>query len=274
MVYVHDGLLEVKVESPSYSPVPGEDSVATDYSGWEDEGGTYLCPAWAIKRRLLHLVYTSAYQGDDCTGAYWASASPGDGVAMRVVARLADTASDSVRDDDGGGTLPQGRTLRAMVPALGGESTLSASVHMRTRGRRGALAPRSPFRNGTGDPFRDPQWGFVRRLGTAFGHCASGKPRTPDPLTRTSGIGTVSGMLLWLLRRWPALTNLWLPCVSSIRPSRLRGSALSGPTRRVTRRGFRRRTRLGRFDVPGPPPRRSPARMVPPPPPMVAGRAI
>lgn len=42
---VHGGLLEVKVESPSYSPVPGEDSVATDYSGGEDdEGGTYFCP--------------------------------------------------------------------------------------------------------------------------------------------------------------------------------------------------------------------------------------
>ena len=31
-----------KVESPSYNPVPGEDSFASDYSGGEDEGGTYL----------------------------------------------------------------------------------------------------------------------------------------------------------------------------------------------------------------------------------------
>ena len=44
--------LRVKSESPSYSPVPGEDSVATGYSGEEDDdGGTYFCPGWAIKHR-------------------------------------------------------------------------------------------------------------------------------------------------------------------------------------------------------------------------------
>ena len=101
---VHDDPLEVKVEPPSYSPIPGGHSVASDYSGGEDEGGSYLCPAWAIKHRLPHLVYTSAYQGGDCTGAYWASASPGGGVAMRVVARPVDTAIDPATDDDGGGT--------------------------------------------------------------------------------------------------------------------------------------------------------------------------
>ena len=33
--------------------------------GKMNEGGTYLCPAWAIKHRIPHLVYTSAYEGDD-----------------------------------------------------------------------------------------------------------------------------------------------------------------------------------------------------------------
>ena len=37
--------LRVKDESPSYSPVSGEDSVATGYSGQEDDDdGTYFCP--------------------------------------------------------------------------------------------------------------------------------------------------------------------------------------------------------------------------------------
>ena len=149
-----------------------------------------------------------------------------------------------------------------------------ASVRVGTGRGQGASTPHPPFRNGVGDPLRDPRWGFAKRLGTAFEHYASGKPHTPDSLTRISGIGIVSDMLLWLLRGWPALANLWLPCVPNIRPSRLRGTALSGPTRRVTRRGFNRRTRRGRFDVPGPPPRRSPAGMVLPPLPMVEGRAI
>ena len=74
-----------------------EDSFASDYSGGGDEGGTYLCPAWAIKHPILHLVYTSAYQGDDCTGDCWASASPGERfvtrpAGMRIVTRPADTA--------------------------------------------------------------------------------------------------------------------------------------------------------------------------------------
>ena len=44
--------LRVKSESPSYSLVSGEDSVAIGYSGEEDDdGGTYLCPGWAIKHR-------------------------------------------------------------------------------------------------------------------------------------------------------------------------------------------------------------------------------
>ena len=99
----------VKSESPSYSPVSGEDSVATGYSGEEeDDGGTYLCPGWAIKHRPPHLVYTSAYQGDDLTGAFWADANPGEGVAMRVVDRPADTAVDSLAEDDEGATPTPG----------------------------------------------------------------------------------------------------------------------------------------------------------------------
>ena len=101
--------LRVKSESPSHSPVSGEDSVAIGYSGEEDDdGGTYLCPGWAIKHRPSHLVYTSAYQGDDLTGAFWADASPGEGVAMRVVAGLADTVVDSLAEDDEGATPAPG----------------------------------------------------------------------------------------------------------------------------------------------------------------------
>ena len=55
-----------------------------------------------------HLVYTSAYRGDDLTGAFWASASPGEGVAMRVVAGLADTVVDSLAEDDEGATPTPG----------------------------------------------------------------------------------------------------------------------------------------------------------------------
>ena len=95
--------LRVKGKSPSYSPVSGEESDATGYSGQEDDDdGTCLCPGWAIKHRPPHLVYTSAYRGDDCTGAFWAGASPGEGVAMRVVVGLADTAVDPLTEDDEG----------------------------------------------------------------------------------------------------------------------------------------------------------------------------
>ena len=105
---VRDSFQKVKAESPSYTLVPGEDSTASDYLGGEDEGGTYLCPAWAIKHPILHLVNTSACQGGDSTGAYWASASPGEGVAMRIVTKPADTAIDLATDDDAGGTPSPG----------------------------------------------------------------------------------------------------------------------------------------------------------------------
>ena len=96
----------VMVETPSWFPAPGEDSFVSDYSSGEDEGGTYLCPAWAIKHRIPHLVHTSAYEGDDCTGAYWADGSSGDGVAMRIVRRPAGSAVDPVTDEDGDDSFP------------------------------------------------------------------------------------------------------------------------------------------------------------------------
>ena len=37
---------------------------------------------------------------------YWADADPGDGVAVRIVAKLADTAIDPASDDDGGSSFP------------------------------------------------------------------------------------------------------------------------------------------------------------------------
>ena len=99
---------------------------------------------------------------------------------------------------------PRGRALRGAVLALGGDPTLSASDRVRTGRGRGASARRPPLRTNMGDPLRDPRWGLVKRLSMAFGLCASGKPRTPDTVARASGIGTASGMLLWLLRGWPA----------------------------------------------------------------------
>ena len=93
----------MKSASPSWSSTPGENSWASDYSGEEDDGGTYFCPASAIKHWVPHLVFTSVYEGDDCTGAYWASANPGDGVAMGIVERAADTAVDPATDGDGRG---------------------------------------------------------------------------------------------------------------------------------------------------------------------------
>ena len=118
--------LRVKDESPSYSPVSGGDSVATGYSGEEDDnGGTYLCPGWAIKHRPPHLVYTSAYRGDDFTRAFWASANPGEGVAMRVVAGLADTAVDSLTEDDEGATpSPGAASSRCGAPARRGSDVV------------------------------------------------------------------------------------------------------------------------------------------------------
>ena len=97
-----DGI-RVKSESPTPSLISGEDSVATGFSGEEgDDDGTCLCPGWAVKRRPSHLVVTSAYEGDDLTGAFWAAASPGEGVAMRVVDQPADTAVDSFVGGEGG----------------------------------------------------------------------------------------------------------------------------------------------------------------------------
>ena len=133
--------LRVKSESPSYSPISGEDSVATGYSGEEDDDdGTYLCPGWAIKHRPPHLVYTSAYQGDDLTGAFWADASPGEGVAMRVVPGLADTAVDSLAEDDEGATpSPGAASSRCDAPAQRG----SDSVGFRLRVEAGDAGPTS-----------------------------------------------------------------------------------------------------------------------------------
>ena len=60
----------MKSEFPSWSTIPGENPFASDFSGGEDDDGTYLCPASAIKHPIPHLVYTSAYEGNDCTGGY------------------------------------------------------------------------------------------------------------------------------------------------------------------------------------------------------------
>ena len=133
--------LRVKSESPSYSPISGEDSVATGHSGEEDDDdGTYLCPRWAIKHRPPHLVYTSAYQGDDLTGVFWADASPGERVAMRVVPGLADTAVDSSAEDDEGATpSPGAASSRCDAPAQRG----SDSVGFRLRLEAGDAGPTS-----------------------------------------------------------------------------------------------------------------------------------
>ena len=152
--------LRVKSESPSYSPVSGEDSVATGYTGGEDDGGgTYLCPGWAIKSRPSHLVYTSAYQGDDLTAVFWADASPGEGVAMRLVDKLADTSVDSLAGDE-----------EETIPTPGAASSRSDAPAQRGTD---AVGPR--LRVGAGDAERaslppDPQGGHLWPLpGTPMG---------------------------------------------------------------------------------------------------------
>ena len=99
-------LRSVKNESPSWSTIPGKNSFASDYSGGKDDDGTYLCPASAIEHPIPYLVYTNAYEGDDCMGAYWAAANTGDGVAMRIVEGPAGTAVDPMTDGDGEDSLP------------------------------------------------------------------------------------------------------------------------------------------------------------------------
>ena len=130
---------------------------------------------------------------------YWASTSPGEGVAMRVVDRPADTAIGPWTDDDGGVTPPSGAgsLWDGAGPGRGPDVVGLRSRASREGAGRLGPSPSPPDRRGRPPP------GLVKGLSTAFGLCASGKPRTPDPLTRTSGIGTASGML-WLLRGWPA----------------------------------------------------------------------
>ena len=272
------GLPSVKVESPSWSPVPGEDSFPSDYSGEEDEGGTYLCPAWAIKHPIPHLVYTSAYEGNDCTGAYWADADPGGGVAMRIVTRPADTAVDSASGDDGGSSLP--RTADYNDGRIGGPQgtdDVGLCPH-RPREELGCLAvsPYPPDRwrrslPGTPMGLRETARYGLRVL--RIGEASHPGPGTPGPPTPALGIRTMSCRLLLSPRGWPASMVLWPLCVRSIRPSRLRGLASLGPTPLATRRGLSRLTRHGRPLGPGLLPRLSPARLRLPLPPMGAGQA-
>ena len=104
----------------------------------------------------------------------------------------------------GGGTPPSGA---GSVGDGAGPGRGPDVVGLRPRAdqeRAGRLGPSPSPPDRHKRPLQDPRWGLVKWLNTAFGLCASEKPRTPDPLTWTSGIGTASGMLLWLLRGWPA----------------------------------------------------------------------
>ena len=65
------------------------------------------------------------------TGAFWASASPGEGVAMRVVAGLADTAVDSLTEDDGGATpIPGAASSRCGAPARRGSDAVGLRLRV------------------------------------------------------------------------------------------------------------------------------------------------
>ena len=171
---------------------------------------------------------------------------------MRVVDKPADAAIDPWTDDEGGVTHPSGAGSSAGGAGPGRGPDV---VGLRSRANRegaGRLGSSPSPSDGHGRPSPGSPAGPRETAKYGFGLCASGKPRTPDPLARTSGIWTASSMLLWLLRGWPAYTSLWLACVLNIRPSRLRGSAWSRPIRQATRRGSRHLTRLGRLGVPGP----------------------
>ena len=264
----------VKVESRSRVVIPGEGSFASDYSGGGDEGGTYLCPAWAIKHPIPHLIYTSAYEGDGCTGAYWADADPGVGVAMRIVKRPAETAVDPVSDEDGDSSLPlaavygDGRTGDPQ-----GTDDVGLCPHRFHEELGCPVVPPFPPDRQRRSPPRTPVGLRETAMYMAFGICVSGRLPTPGPLTRALGIGTTSCRVLWLLREWPASTVLWLLCVQSIRVSRLRGLVSLGRTPLVTRRGLSRRTRCSRSLGPGLLPQLTPARRTFPLLPMGAGRA-
>ena len=198
------------------------------------------CPASAIKHRIPHLVYTSAYEGNDCTGAYWASANRGDGVAMRIVERTAGTAVDPTTDGDGDDSLPPIADYdNGGAGGPQGTYDVGPCPH-RLREDPGDPAALSSPRTGGGGRLREPRWGFVRRLGVAFGLCAWGKPPTQGSPTRTLGTRGTSYGLPRLLRGWLTLTIWFLLRVQNTRPFRLRGSALSGPTLLVFRRGEHR----------------------------------
>ena len=106
---------------------------------------------------------------------------------MRVVDELAGTAVDSWTDDDGGATPPSGAASSGAASSGGGagpgRGLDAVDLRARTdRETRGDLSRHPPRWVGTCDPLRDPRWGLVKRLGTAFGLCASAKPPShPGP---------------------------------------------------------------------------------------------
>ena len=180
--------LRVKSESPSYSPVSGEDSVATGYSGGEDDdGGTYLCPGWAIKRRPSHLVYTSAFQGDDLTGAFWADASPGEGVAMRVVDWLADTAVDSlVGDEEGTIPTPGAASSGFDAPAQRGTDAVGPRLRVGAGDAEGASLPPDPL-GGHLRPLPGTPMGLRETVRYGFRALRIGEASHPGPPTTVAG---------------------------------------------------------------------------------------
>ena len=193
---------------------------------------------------------------------------------MRVVDGLADTAVDPWTDGDGGATPPLGAASSG-GGAGPGQGPDVVGLRPRTdREGAGRSVPTPAPLGGHVRPSPGSPMGLRETAMYGFRALRIGEASTLGPLTCATGIWTASGMLLSLPQESSALTSLWLACVLSTRSSKLRGSVWLGPIRRATRRGFRRLARLGRLDVLGPPPRRSPARTVPLPPRMGVGRAI
>ena len=76
------------------------------------------------------------------TGAFWAGASPGEGVAMRVVAGLADTAVDSLTEDDEGATpTPGAASSRCGAPARRGSDAVGLRLRVESGEADQTLAP-------------------------------------------------------------------------------------------------------------------------------------
>ena len=150
---------------------------------------------------------TPTYQGDDLTGAFWADASPGEGVAMRVVAGLADTAIDSLAEDDEGATpTPGAACSRCDAPAQRGTDAVGFRLRVEAGDAGQTSLPPDPP-DGHLRPFPGTPMGPRETARYGLRALRIGRPLTRASPMTVAGTWAAFGMLPLSLKGSPGLTS-------------------------------------------------------------------